>query len=346
MTSGKIIPDASQGTVLVTGGSGYVASFCIVQLLDAGWRVRTTVRDSAKAPQIKSELSSFTNVDRLEFAQADLNADDGWDQAIAGCDYVMHIASPLPATSSKDDDELIRPARDGTLRILRAAARQGTRRVVMTSSCAAISYGTGSRREPFTEDDWSVPDPADTSAYERSKIAAERAAWAWLAEHPNKVELVTICPGAVLGPAMGEHQSASAQIVGKLIDGSLPGLPRISFPIVDVRDVADLHVRALTADAAAGQRYIASGPVLWMADIAEVIREELPAMAARLPRRKLPDWLVRLSALFDPVTRSRLFELGKYRPVSSSKALRDFNWEARPITVTIRDTVASLERPR
>lgn len=344
MTSGKAIPEASQGTVLVTGGSGYIASFCIAQLLDAGWRVRTTVRDSAKAPRIASELSSFTNVDRLEFAQADLDADDGWDQAVAGCDYVLHIASPLPAANPKNDDELIRPAREGTLRILRAASRQGTRRVVMTSSCAAISYGTGSRREPFTEDDWSVPDPADTSAYERSKIAAERAAWAWQAEHPNEVELVTICPGAVLGPAMGEHQSASVQIVGKLIDGSLPGLPRMSFPIVDVRDVADLHVRALTAETAAGQRYIASGPVLWMTDIANVIREEFPAMAARLPRRKLPNWLVRLSALFDPVTRSRLFELGKYRLVSSSKALRDFNWEPRPIAETIRDTVVSLER--
>lgn len=346
MTSREIVSDAAQGTVLVTGGSGYVASFCIAQLLDAGWTVRTTVRDSAKAPQITSALSRVTNVDRLEFAQADLDADDGWGQAVAGCDYVLHIASPLPATSVKDDDELIRPAREGTLRILRAAARQGTRRIVLTSSCAAISYGVGSRQEPFTEEDWSVPDPADTSAYERSKIAAERAAWAWQAEHSNGVELVTICPGAILGPALGEHQSASAQIVGKLIDGSLPGLPRMSFPIVDVRDVADLHVRALTAEKAAGQRYIASGPVLWMADIAALIREEFPAIGARLPRRKLPDWLVRLSALFDPVTRSRLFELGKFRPVSSSKALRDLQWEPRPISATIRATVASLERLR
>lgn len=345
MNTRNILPDASQGTVLVTGGSGYVASFCIVQLLNAGWRVRTTVRDSAKAPQITSELSRFANVERLEFAQADLDADIGWDRALAGCDYVLHIASPLPATSPKSDDELIRPAREGTLRILHAAARQGTRRVVMTSSCAAISYGVGSRQEPFTEDDWSVPDPVDTSAYERSKIAAERAAWAWQAKYPE-VELVTICPGAILGPAMGKHQSASAQIVGKLIDGSLPGLPRISFPIVDVRDVADLHVRALTAETAAGERYIASGPVLWMADIASVIREEFPAMAARLPRRNLPDWLVRLSALFDPVTRSRLFELGKYRPVSSSKALRDLKWKPRPIATTIRDTVTSLERSK
>lgn len=301
------------------------------------------MRDGAKAPRIKSELSRFADVDRLEFAVADLDADGGWDQAIAGCEYVLHIASPLPATSPKSDDELIRPAREGTLRILRAAARHGTRRVVMTSSCAAICYGRDSRREPFTEEDWSIPDPADTSAYERSKIAAERAAWEWQAEHPNGVELVTICPGAILGPAMGEHRSASAQIVGKLIDRSLPGLPRMSFPIVDVRDLADLHVRALTTPVAAGQRYIASGPVLWLADIAEVIGEEFPAIASRLPRRKLPDWLVRLSSLFDPVTRSRLFELGKYRPVSSAKAFRDFGWEPRPTATTIRDTVASIE---
>ncbi|KGF68290.1 hypothetical protein LL06_17310 [Hoeflea sp. BAL378] len=332
--------------VLVTGGSGYVASFCIVALLNAGWRVRTTLRDSAKAPRISSELASVANVDRLEFAQADLNADEEWDQAMAGCSYVLHIASPLPATSPKKDDELVRPAREGTLRILRAAARQGARRVVMTSSLAAISYGSGSRQEPFTEEDWSVPDPTDTSAYERSKIAAERAAWAWHAEHPDGVELVTICPGAILGPAIGRHRSASAQIVAKLIDGSLPGLPRISFPVVDVRDVADLHVRALTAEAAAGQRYIASGPVLWMADIAETIRQECPSSAQRVPRRRLPDWLVRLSALFDPVTRSRLFELGKYRPVSNAKALRDLGWAPRPAATTIRDTVASVEGSR
>lgn len=343
MSEEDIYPNPAQGTVLVTGGSGYVASFCIVELLNAGWGVRTTVRDGVKTPRIKSELSRFANVDRLEFAVADLDADDGWDQAIAGCEHVLHIASPLPATSPQSDDELIRPAREGTLRILRAAARHGTRRVVMTSSCAAICYGKGSRPEPFTEEDWSIPDPADTSAYERSKIAAERAAWEWQAKHPNKVELVTICPGAVLGPSMGEHLSASAQIVGKLIDGSLPGSPRMSFPIVDVRDLADLHVRALTTPAAASQRYIASGPVLWMADIAETIRREFPSLAKRVPRRRLPDWLVRLSALLDPVTRSRLFELGKYRPVSSSKALRDFGWEPRPSATTIRDTVASIE---
>lgn len=346
MSAGEGYPNSGQGTVLVTGGSGYVAGFCIVALLNAGWRVRTTVRDGAKTPRIRSELSGFANVDGLEFAVADLDAEDGWDEAIAGCKSVLHVASPLPATIPKNDDEPIRPAREGTLRILRAAARQGTRRVVITSSCAAICYGTGSRREPFTEDDWSVPDPADTSAYERSKIAAERAAWEWQAEQPNEVELVTICPGAVLGPSMGEHRSASAQIVGKLIDGSLPGLPRMSFPIVDVRDLADLHVRALTTEAAAGQRYIASGPVLWMADIAETIRRECPASAKRVPRRRLPDWLVRLSALFDPVTRSRLFELGKYRPVSSAKAFRDFGWEPRPTATTIRDTVASIERSK
>jgi len=344
MTARENDPNAGQGTVLVTGGSGYVASFCIVELLNAGWRVRTTVRDGAKTSRIKSELCRFADVDGLEFAVADLDAEDGWDEAVAGCDYILHVASPLPAAIPKNDDELTRPAREGTLRILRAAARQGTRRVVITSSCAARCYGTGGRREPFTEDDWSVPDPADTSAYERSKIAAERAAWEWQAEQKSDVELVTICPGAVLGPSMGAHQSASTQIVGKLIDGSLPGLPRMSFPIVDVRDLADLHVRALTTQAAADQRYIASGPVLWMADIAETIRRESPSSAKRVPRRNLPDWLVRLSALFDPVTRSRLFELGKYRPVSSAKALRDFGWEPRPPATTIRDTVASLER--
>jgi dihydroflavonol-4-reductase len=173
---------------------------------------------------------------------------------------------------------LIRPAREGTLRVLRAAARSGVHRVVMTSSGGAISYGRGSRSTPFTEDDWSVPDPSDTSAYERSKLEAERAAWAWTAANPASAELVTICPGAVIGPAIGRQLSTSSQIITKLIDGSLPGLPRIGFPLVDVRDVADLHVRAMTAEVAAGQRYIGAGPFLWMSEIADIIRKEFTCM--------------------------------------------------------------------
>jgi len=332
------------GTVLVTGGSGYIARYCTAQLLAAGRKARATLRDLDKAPEVRSVLAPFAaDGASLEFAAADLGADNGWDEAVQGCHYVLHIASPFPSTRPKDDDDLIRPAREGTLRVLRAAARSGAHRVVMTSSGAAISYGRGSRSTPFTEDDWSVPNPSDTSAYERSKLEAERAAWAWTAENPGAAELVTISPGAVIGPAMGRQLSTSSQIIAKLIDGSLPGLPRMGFPLVDVRDVADLHLRAMTAEVAAGRRYIGAGPFLWMSEIADIIRKECPEVKARVPRWKLPDLLVRISAWFDPVTRSRLFELGKYRPLSSARATSELGWGSRPTSDTIRETVASLE---
>lgn len=336
--------NTTDSTVLVTGGSGYIARYCIAHLLTAGWKVRATLRDASKVAQIRSELAAFgSEGSSLEFATADLEKDDGWNKAVAGCDYVLHVASPIPAISPKNDEELVRPALEGTKRVLRAAADHDVRRVVMTSAGAAVAYGQGGRSTPFTEDDWSIPDPSDTSAYDRSKIAAEGSVWAWTAENPKAAELVTICPGAVIGPAMGDQFSASIQIIKKLIDGSLPGLPRMSFPLVDVRDVADLHVRAMAADVARGQRYIGAGPTLWMADIAQIIRNEVPSVAGRVPRRKLPDWLVRLSALFDPVTRARLYELGKYRQLSSAKAMRDLGWEPRPTNVSIKETVVSLE---
>lgn len=335
---------ASPGRVLVTGGSGFIARYCILQLLEKGWHVRTTLRDDKKAARIRAEMPGRDLADdRLHFVVADLESDEGWDQAMGECDFVLHVASPLPTSTPKDDDELLRPARDGTLRVLRHAAKHGVRRVVITSSSAAISYGYGSRSAPFTETDWSEPSPHDTSAYERSKILAERSAWAWKQNHPDGPELVAICPAAVIGPVMGKEFSPSIQIIQKLIDGSLPGLPRIGFPLVDVRDVADLHVRALTARAAANQRYLASGGFFWMAKIAEMIRSEVPAVAGRVPKLRLPDWLVRFAALFDPVLRTRLFELGKYRPLSSAKAARELGWISRPVAISIRDTVRSLE---
>jgi nucleoside-diphosphate-sugar epimerase len=262
---------------------------------------------------------------------------------MTGCDYVLHVASPIPSRNPKDDDELIRPARDGALRVLAAARDAGVRRVVMTASTAAVAYGHGGRTTPFTEADWSDPaNRADSSAYERSKTIAERAAWDWLAREGGGLELVTINPGAVLGPVLGSDFSASILIVQRLLDGSLPGLPQFGWPLVDVRDIADLHARAMLSPAAAGQRYIAAGPFFWMRDIARVLRERIPAGARKVPRRTLPNWLVRLSATFDPVVRDRLFELGKLRPVSADKAKRELGWVPRPNEDAIVDTAESL----
>ena len=330
--------------VLVTGGSGYIASFCIAQLLREGARVRTTVRNLAREAEVRAAIGKLVPAtDRLEFATADLNADAGWLEACAGCTAVLHVASPLPSLNPESDDELVRPARDGALRVLAAARDSGVARVVMTSSAAAVAYGHGGRKQPFTEADWSDPaDRSDSSAYERSKMIAERAAWDWQAREGGALQLVTICPGAVLGPVLGRDFSASLDIVKKLIDGSLPGLPRFGFPLVDVRDIADLHIRAMRAPGAAGQRYIGAGQFTWMADVARVLRDRVPEVARKVPKLRLPSWLVRLSARFDPVVRGRLFELDKERPVSAEKARRELGWAPRPDGDTIADTARSL----
>jgi nucleoside-diphosphate-sugar epimerase len=332
------------GIVLVTGGSGYVASFCIGQLLNEGWTVRTTVRNPSREAEVRATLGKLSpHGDRLSVFAADLNADAGWREAAAGCQGVLHVASPLPLANPKSDDELVRPARDGALRVLAAARDAGVKRVVMTSSTAAVCYGFGGRHEPFTEADWSDPaDRSDSSAYERSKMIAERAAWDWLKAEGGALELVTICPGAVLGPVLGRDFSASIDIVKKLLDGSLPGLPRFGWPLVDVRDIADLHVRALMSPAAAGKRYIGAGPFFWMSDIAAVLRRGLPATGPRPPKMKLANWMVRLSAMFDPVVRERLFELGKERPVSAERAKRELGWTPRANDDSILDTARSL----
>ena len=328
--------------VLVTGGSGYVASFCIGRLLNEGWTVRTTVRSLSREAEVRGALAKLSpHGNRLSVFAADLNSDSGWREAAGGCNGVLHVASPLPSANPKSDDELVRPARDGALRVLTAARDAGVKRVVMTSSTAAVCYGRGGRSEPFTEADWSDPkDRRDSSAYERSKMIAERAAWDWRAAEGGAMELVTICPGAVLGPVLGRDFSASIDIVRKLLDGSLPGLPRFGWPLVDVRDIADLHVTALTSPVAAGKRYIGAGAFFWMSDIADVLRRELPD--ARIPKAKLADWLVRLSANFDPVVKERLFELGKARPVSAQLARTELGWSPRSPEETIIDTAKSL----
>ena len=330
--------------VLVTGGSGYVATFCIAQLLREGASVNTTVRDLAREAQVRATIGRLTPVDdRLRILAADLNADAGWAQACSGCSTVLHVASPLPSMLPRNDGELVRPARDGTLRVLAAARGAGVRRVVVTSSTAAVAYGRGGRSRPFTEADWSDPDDRiDSSAYERSKLVAERAAWDWHAREGATMDLVTVCPGAVIGPVLGRDFSSSLDIVRRLIDGSLPGLPRFGWPLVDVRDVADLHVRASRAPSAAGQRFIGAGGFHWMEDVARVLRERAPEVAGKVPKRRLPNWVVRLSSTFDPVLRGRLFELDKERPVSADKARRELGWAPRPIDETIACTARSL----
>ena len=334
----------ARGLVLVTGGSGYIAGFCIAQLLQEGWGVRATLRSLRRAEVVRVNLSKLVDpAGRLSFVAADLDRDAGWAEAAAGCDHVLHVASPLPTGRRGSDDELVRPARDGALRVLAAARGAGARRVVMTSSVAAIAYGRGLRGEPFTEADWTdESNLEDTSAYERSKTIAERAAWAWMSDHGGNLELTTVNPGLVLGPVLGRDYAISIDVVKRLLDGSLPGLPAFGWPLVDVRDIADLHVRAMMNPAAAGQRFIGAGSFHWMADIARTLRTRRPDLARRVPTRRLPDWTLKLAAIFQPMLRDRLFELGKKRTFSSDKARTLLGWSPRSNDETIVDTADSL----
>ena len=327
-------------SVLVSGGSGYIAGFVIRQLLAEGWTVHTTVRSLAKEGTVRRLLAADDG--RLRFFAADLNADAGWAEAAAGCRFAVHMASPLPAGVPKDANELIVPARDGALRVLRAARDAGVGRFVMTSSVAAIAYGRGRGVHRFTEADWTDPGQSGNSAYIQSKTLAERAARDWVEREGGRIELCTINPSVVLGPVWSADYSASVLIVKKLLDGSLRACPDIGFGVVDVRDVADLHVRALRAPGLAGERFIASGRFMKLREIADVLRAELGPQARKVPTRNVPDWLVRLAARINPVARAVVGELGSVRHLDASHAQARLGWATRPVEHSIVDTARCL----
>ena len=328
------------GTVLVSGGSGYIAGFLIRQLVEQGWMVHTTVRSLAKETAVR-ELLAVDN-SRLRFFAADLHADAGWAEAMAGCSHVAHVASPLPAGVPKHADELVVPARDGALRALRAAKAAGVQRFVMTSSVAAISYGRGRGVHHFTEADWTDLSKPGISPYIQSKTVAERAARDWVAREGGAMEFCSICPSVVLGPVWSGDYSASLMIVRKLLDGSMGACPDFGFGVVDVRDVASLHLLALTAPNMAGERFIASGRFMKLREVADVLRAELGPQAANVTTRNVPDWLVRLAALFNPLARAVVGELGSVRNQNPAHAKAVLGWATRPVEQSIVDAARSL----
>ncbi len=328
------------GTVLVTGGSGYIAGFLIRQLLVEGWTVHATVRDLAREAELRPLLGG--SPETLRFFAADLTSDAGWADAVAGCSHVAHVASPFSTSAPKHEDELIVPARDGVLRALRYARAAGVRRFVQTSSVAAIAYGHGKGNRVFTEADWTVVDGPDVYAYVKSKTIAERAARDWIEAEGDGMEFVSVNPAAVVGPVFGKDYSPSIEVVQQLLSGAVPGCPDLGFGIVDVRDVADLHVRALTAQDIAGERFIASGPFLKMIDVAHILKAGLGEQARKVPTRRLPDWLVRTFALFNPVIRQVTGELGNVRAASSDHAVTRLGWTMRPPEESILDCARSL----
>lgn len=330
------------GTVLVTGGSGYIAGFIIRQLVAEGWMVHTTIRNLVR----EGEVRGWLDVDdsKLKFFAADLMADVGWAEAVAGCSHVAHVASPLPSNAPTSDDELIIPAREGALRALRFAKQAGVKRVVLTSSVAAIAYGHGRSKQHFTEADWTNPDSPDAYAYVKSKTIAERAARDWMAANGAGMEFVTVNPSLVLGPLLTRDFSPSLEAVKKLLDGSIPGLPNLGFAVVDVRDVADLHVQCLTAPDLDGERFIAAGPFLMLKDIAAILKAGLGADARKVPSLRVPDFLVRLSARFDPMVRQVVGELGNVRDTSAQHAFDRFGWKTRDAHESIVDAARDMIR--
>ena len=334
-------------TVLVTGGSGFVGSHCILQLLSAGHQVRATIRSLTRENQVRAMLqqAGAQPDGRLTFFAAALENDAGWPEAVAGCEYVLHVASPFPSNVPKHEDELIVPAREGALRVLRASRNAGVKRVVLTSSFAAIGYGHESRTTPFDETIWTDPNGADVLPYVKSKTLAERAAWNFIAEEGRGLELAVINPVGILGPVLGPDYATSILLVQRLMDGAMPGCPRLYFGLVDVRDVADLHLRAMTHPAAKGERFLAvAGDFVSMLDIAHVLKARMGPAAKRVPARQLPNWLVRIAAMRDPAVKQILPELGKPKNATGEKARRLLGWTPRSNEEAIVATAESLLR--
>jgi nucleoside-diphosphate-sugar epimerase len=335
-------------TVLVTGGSGFVGTHCILQLLTAGHQVRTTVRDLKREADVLAMLKvgGAEPGNRLSFFAADLEQDTGWDAATAGCDYVLHVASPFPMTVPRHEDDLIIPAREGALRVLRAARNAAVKRVVLTSSFAAIGYGLQQQPVCFDETSWTDLE-GKVAPYPKSKTLAERAAWEFISREGGPLELSVVNPVGVFGPVLGADYSTSILIVRRLMDGSVPGCPKLYFGIVDVRDVADLHIRAMTHPSAKGERFLAvSGNCLSILDIAKILKERLGAAAKQVPTRQLANWMVRLAALWDPSIRQIVPELGKVKNASHEKASRLLGWQPRSSDEAIVATAESLIRLR
>ncbi len=332
--------------VLVTGGSGFIGAHAILQLLAAGHEVRATVRHLDRAPDVRAMLrhgGAAGAETHVAFTQADLTSDHGWSEAVAGCDYVLHIASPFPASVPKNEDELIVPARDGALRVLRAARDRGVKRVVLTSSFAAIGYGSATAARTFTEEDWTDPEGPEVQPYAKSKTIAERAAWDFIATEGAGLELAVVNPVGVFGPVLGSDYSTSILLVKRLLDGALPGCPRLWFGVVDVRDVADLHLRAMTDPKARGERFLAvADDFLSFREIALALREGLPGATRRVTTREIPDVVVRLFALLDPAARQILPELGKRKNASADKARRLLGWAPRSRSEAIVASAQSL----
>ena len=320
-------------TVLVSGATGFVGLHTVIQLLAQGHTVRGTVRSPSREAEVRESVARHVGGDdRLTLHQCDLTSDDGWDAAIAGCDYVQHVASPFIIGQPKHEDELIIPARDGALRVLRAAAKAGVKRVVMTSSVAAVSAGHPRAPERnYNEDDWSIIDSPTIGAYEKSKTIAEGAAWDFIKSDGAGLELTVINPGAILGPILNADSGTSGELVRQLMSRAIPACPRIGFSCVDVRDVASAHLAAMTEPAAAGKRFVCAIEFSWMVEVARILDERFRDDGYKIPTGELPNWVPRLMQHFNPALKQIVPGLGRRRDYDNSRIKSVLGWQPRSL---------------
>lgn len=331
-------------TVLVTGGTGFVGIYTILQLLQQGYQVKTTVRNLNRKTEVVEMLKNggITLFDNLKFVEADLTKDDNWKEAVEDCDYVLHVASPFPSGEPKNENELIVPAREGTLRVLKAARDAGVKRVVLTSSFAAIGYSIEPKNHIFTEKDWTDP-KAKIPAYIKSKTLAELAAWDFIKNEGGNLELTVINPVGIFGAVLGKDFSSSIQMVEQLLSGKMSATPKLSFSVVDVHDVADIHIKAMTNPEAKGQRFLACADgTTSLSEIARLLHSQKNGFAKKVTTKVLPDWVVKIAAYFKPELKSVSSQLGKVKILSNEKAKSVLGWQPRDKEITIIDTAESL----
>ena len=336
---------SEQKQVLVTGGTGFVGVHCILQLLNNGHRVKTTLRTMKRQDEVLDMLRNggAQGLERLSFIEADLSQDKNWQEATEGCAYVLHVASPIGLNVPNDESEMIRPAVDGTLRVLRAAKQSGVRRVVLTSSFAAVGYSHNDPNTLITEECWTDPNEKHLAAYLKSKTLAERAAWDFMQKEGGDLELAVVNPTAIFGPTLGRDLSSAFELLKQLMDGTLKAVPQISFGVVDVRDVADLHLRAMTNPQAKGQRFLAiSGEPITFPAMAKFIREKFGSAANKVSTKVLPNFVVRIAALFSPAAKTIAPQLGRSKRASNAKAKQLLGWAPRSNEEAIAASVESM----
>ncbi len=331
-------------TVLVTGGTGFVGAQIILQLLQKGFDVKTTLRSVSNKNKVIDALKAngITSVEPLAFVEADLSKDDHWDEAMQSCDYVLSVASPVFFTIPKYEDEAIRPAVEGIVRVLKAARNAGVKRVVMTSNFGAVGFSNTNPKHVTTEEDWTDPNEKGLSIYEKSKLLAECAAWNFIQKDGGNLEFATINPVAILGPSLSAHISGSFGLLEHLVDGSMKFIPNIPLNIVDVRDVADLHIRAMTNPEANGQRFIASADgQISLPEIAALLRNKKTDVAKIVPTRTLPNWGIYFAALFIQQAKEGALLLRMSRNVSNTKAKKILGW--KPVASNEEAILASID---